>query len=435
MGIFDFIGGSKRKLEEKIEYLEKQLLPEQKEIMKLNEEIQKLNSEIDLKSKEIISKDAEYNNILVEIARVEASLLEKRKELIILDDEILFQDFGLYQPIYDFSNSDQYKSRLESVRERQKNMIKNKKACNFFDNWTVNGSVAKGRKMTNDNIKQILRLFNTECENAIDRVKFSNVESMRKRIVKSYEQLNKMNETNKVSIVPLYLDLKLDELDLAYEYALKKQEEKEEAKAIREQLREQAKLEKELAEARKSIEKEKKHYSNVLSSLLKQLELESDNEELLSKKQELESKLGEIGTSLEQLDYREANKKAGYVYVISNIGSFGKDVYKIGMTRRLDPMDRVSELGDASVPFNFDVHAIIFSDDAPKLESALHRAFEKKKVNMVNKRREFFHVTLDEIEDVVKENFDKTIEFNRIADAEQYRESEQMRKNMFLNTL
>ena len=435
MGIFDFIGGSKRKLEEKIEYLEKQLLPEQKEIMKLSEEIQKLNSEIDLKSKEIISKDAEYNNILVEIARVEASLLEKRKELIILDDEILFQDFGLYQPIYDFYNSEQYKSRLESVRERQKNMIKNKKACNFFDNWTVNGSVAKGRKMTNDNIKQILRLFNTECENAIDRVKFSNVESMRKRIVKSYEQLNKMNETNKVSIVPLYLDLKLDELDLAYEYALKKQEEKEEAKAIREQLREQAKLEKELAEARKSIEKEKKHYSNVLSSLLKQLELESDNEELLSKKQELESKLGEIGTSLEQLDYREANKKAGYVYVISNIGSFGKDVYKIGMTRRLDPMDRVSELGDASVPFNFDVHAIIFSDDAPKLESALHRAFEKKQVNIVNKRREFFHVTLDEIEDVVKENFDKTIEFNRIADAEQYRESEQMRKNMFLNTL
>ena len=120
--------------------------------------------------------------------------------------------------------------------------------------------------------------------------------------------------------------------------------------------------------------------------------------------------------------------RAGYVYIISNIGSFGKDVYKIGMTRRLDPQDRIDELGSASVPFNFDVHAMIFSDDAPALEAALHRAFEDKKVNMVNHRREFFHVTLDEIKDVIKKNFDKTVEFIDVPDAEQYRISERMRK-------
>ena len=131
--------------------------------------------------------------------------------------------------------------------------------------------------------------------------------------------------------------------------------------------------------------------------------------------------------ALTDIDYRQANMRAGYVYIVSNIGSFGENVYKIGMTRRLDPQERIDELGGASVPFKFDVHAMIFSDDAPALEAALHRAFEDKKVNIVNQRREFFNVTLDEIKDVVKKNFDKTVEFIDIPDAEQYRVSIKMR--------
>ena len=141
----------------------------------------------------------------------------------------------------------------------------------------------------------------------------------------------------------------------------------------------------------------------------------------------MEQHLSDIEKSLQDVDYRQANMKAGYVYIISNIGSFGENVYKIGMTRRLDPQDRIDELGDASVPFNFDVHAMIFSDDAPALEAALHRAFEKKKLNMVNHRREFFNVTLDEIKAVIKQNFDKTIEFIDVPDAEQYRISQKMK--------
>ena len=119
--------------------------------------------------------------------------------------------------------------------------------------------------------------------------------------------------------------------------------------------------------------------------------------------------------------------RAGYVYVISNIGAFGENIYKIGMTRRLDPQDRIDELGDASVPFNFDVHAMIFSDDAPALEAALHRAFEDRKLNMVNQRREFFNVTLDEIKEVIRQNFDKTVEFVDVPNAEQYRVSQKLR--------
>lgn len=144
---------------------------------------------------------------------------------------------------------------------------------------------------------------------------------------------------------------------------------------------------------------------------------------MLEKKEEIENQLSNLQQALDDVDYREANQKAGYVYVISNIGAFGENVYKIGMTRRLDPMERVDELGDASVPFNFDVHAMIFSEDAPKLEAALHKAFEDRKLNMVNTRREFFRVTLDEIEAVVKANYDKTVEFIKIPPAEQYRQS------------
>ena len=173
--------------------------------------------------------------------------------------------------------------------------------------------------------------------------------------------------------------------------------------------REAAKLQKELDEQRKKIEKEKNHYEKALADINKQLAADPENPDFLEKKSSLEASMVDIEKSLTNIDYREANQRAGYVYIISNIGAFGENVYKIGMTRRLAPQDRIDELGDASVPFNFDVHAMIFSDDAPALEAALHNAFSDKKVNMVNTRREFFYVTLDEIKEVVRNNFDKTV--------------------------
>lgn len=158
-------------------------------------------------------------------------------------------------------------------------------------------------------------------------------------------------------------------------------------------------------------------------------------DDLEEKAAELKAKLDDVDRAVSDVDYREANQKAGFVYVISDIGSFGEGVYKIGMTRRLEPMDRIRELGDASVPFNFDVHALIFCDDAPKLEAALHRAFEDRKVNIVNQRREFFRVSLDEIEEVVKANYDKTVEFHSVPDAEQYRTSEKLREKGIFHPL
>ena len=442
MGLFDFL---KRKEFDKIDSLTKELELVQKQladirnhsdkithqltryqsIIDIENECNKIKNEIDDKRNEIQKNIDTIDSQKVTIQDLNNTIKEKKKEIVELDQNILLQDFGIYSPIYDFANSDIYKDHLTEIRSKQKKMVLDKTAATCSQNWTVNGSEAKGRVMTNQNIKQILRCFNDECDVLVSKVKFNNIEAFKEKIIKSYEALNRMNTSNSVTLSYEYVQLKIEELQLAYEYARKKQDEKEEQKRLREQMREEAKLQKEIEEARKDIDKEIKHYSNALMKLNKQLESCDDTEmELLQeKKVEIEGHLAELDVAIKDIDYREANKRAGYVYVISNIGSFGEDVYKIGMTRRLDPMERVDELGDASVPFKFDVHALIFSDDAPALETALHHAFESKKVNMVNGRREFFHVTLEEVEDVVKANYDKTVEFTKVPEADQYRES------------
>ncbi len=418
-------------------YLNSLLTPEMRTAVSINAEIQKLTAEKLSIQTSIEEHKEQYEELLQEINLLDKEIEEKKELVIILDDELLYQDFGLYTPIYNLMNSEMYKDKLAVVREQQKNMIKNNKAANFPANFTYNNSLAQGKKLVADNVKQILRAFNNECDAIIDKVKFNNVEAIRKRIIKSCEDLNKLNSKMQISITPTYLDLKLQEMNLCYEYAIKKQEEKEEQKRIREEQREAQKLQKEIEEARKTSEKERIHYKNALHRLEIQLQSANDVERAIleEKHLEMQEQLNNIEEEIRKIDYREANQRAGYVYIISNIGSFGENIYKIGMTRRLEPMDRVDELGDASVPFAFDVHAMIFSDDAPALEAALHRAFDNKKVNMINTRREFFHVTLEEIEEVVKKNFDKTVEFTKIPNAEQYRESQMMRRQLGLDEL
>lgn len=456
MGFFDFIKqkefaeitclkkdleiytNKEKELNQKIEEFKKECesLSKFKEITDLDSKRDEILSSIKLSQEKSKKANENYQSEIIrlrsEIDELSKEIQDKKGQIVELDETILLQEFGMYSPIYDFANSEMYKDRLDAIRTEQKNMVLNKRAATCSTNWTVNGSEAQGRVMTNQNIKQILRCFNDECDMLISKVKFNTIIAYIDKIHKSSDALNRMNTKNSVQLSPDYVKLKVDELQLAYEYAQKKQEEKEEQKRIREQMREEAKLQKEIEEARRDIEKEQQHYTNALIKLNKQLESCDDIEKevLLEKKQEIESHLTELDVAIKDIDYREANKKAGYVYIISNIGSFGENIYKIGMTRRLDPMERVDELGDASVPFKFDVHAIIFSDDAPQLEAALHRAFENKKVNMINNRREFFKVTLEEIEEVVRNNYDKTVEFERIPQADQYRESIRILENI-----
>lgn len=327
-------------------------------------------------------------------------------------------------------NADEYKAHLLEIRAKQKDMIKAKTAVSGNMNWTVNGNASKGKKMVADMQKLLLRAFNSECDDVIEHVKYNNIEASEKRITTSREAISKLGTIMEVSIQPKYYRLKIEELHLAFEYAQKKQQEKEEQKEARARMREEAKLAKEIEEERKKLEKEQQHYQNALDRINAQLvsASEVDRAAIEEKKAELLAQLDKIDKEFKDVDYREANQRAGYVYVISNIGAFGENVYKIGMTRRLDPQDRVDELGDASVPFDFDVHAMIFSDDAPRLEAALHNAFADRKLNFVNQRREFFRVSLDEIKKVVKENYDRSVEFVELAPAEQYRESIKLRE-------
>lgn len=360
-----------------------------------------------------------------ELRKAEAKLAQVREEIIETDEAILLQSFGMYTPHYSYSTSDEYKVKISEVRSRQKAAIKDRKAVAGNENWTVNGSITQGKRMVHDMQKLVLRAFNAECDDAIEHVRFNNVEACSKKIRSSADAISKLGTIMGIYITSTYEYMKIEELRLVYEYQVKKQEEKETARELRQKQREEAKAQKELEEAKKRLEKEQSHYQNALSKINSQIASASmlERSDLEAKRKELTDKLAEIETDIQQVDYRAANQRAGYVYIISNIGAFGEGVYKIGMTRRLDPMERVYELGDASVPFNFDVHAMIFTEDAPGLEAALHSAFADRKLNFVNQRREFFRVSLDEIKEVIRKNYDKTVEFIDIPPAEQYRES------------
>ena len=280
--------------------------------------------------------------------------------------------------------------------------------------------------MIADMKRLLLRSFNNESDSCVDNVKFNNVESFEQRIQKSFDALKKLGRIMEASISERYRQLKIEELHLAHEYQMKKQEAKEDQRRAREQLREQQKLEAEIRQARERIAKERKHFAAAIKQLEGKLSLDmssTDRADIEQKLAEIREQAGALDQAEKEVDYREKNAKAGYVYVISNLGAFGENVFKIGMTRRLEPMDRVDELGDASVPFEFDVHALIFSDDAPALESKLHGHFESNRLNKLNRRKEFFRAEILEIEKVIRENYNKVFDLVKEAGAEQYRES------------
>lgn len=416
------------KLTQKNEELANMLTPEQKEVSNYTDELNNLKLHI--------------QNLNIENEKIKQTILERQNtvndlehRIIVAEEAIELELFSLYTPRYNFLTVDAYKNRLAEIREMQKKFIKNKTAAIGGDNFTFNNSKPQGKKLIDNVKKNMLSTFNLECEIATANVKFSNITAQEKRIEKAFEKTNNLGNIFTVQIVREYKQLKMEELFLAYEYQKKVEDEKEEKREERERLKEEARAAKEIEERKKELEKEQKHYTSALDKFKEQLVNCTDETEkaiLEEKIQDIQTNLDEVNKGIEDVDYRQANKRAGYVYIISNLGAFGENVYKIGMTRRLDPMERVNELGDASVPFKFDVHSLIFADDAPALESALHKHFDNKKVNMVNYRREFFEADLDEIQEVVKQNFDQTVEFIKIKEAEEYRESLKIKENLGL---
>lgn len=347
-----------------------------------------------------------------------------RKDVSLYSNTFDLMEYGVYEPIYDFEKSDDYRVKLSSVTEKQKQMIDIGQAAKCNTNWTINGSEAKGRISTKRYIKLALRAFNGESNAIISKVSWNNVNQLKERLIKNCEIINKLSESHDVVIQNEYLNLKIEELLLEYEYKLKKQEEKEETRRIQEELREEEKAKREIELAQREAEKQEAESLKSLEKAKKEFEQSTGekHQKLLERINQLEQDLKLAQEKKERAMSMAQQTKRGHVYVISNIGSFGEDVYKIGMTRRLEPLDRIRELGDASVPFKFDVHAMIYSEDAPTLEYELHKAFEKKSVNLINFRKEFFRVSLDEIEEVVKKSGVEA-SMIRMPEAMEYRES------------
>ncbi|HFM5839951.1 TPA: DUF4041 domain-containing protein, partial [Enterococcus faecium] len=262
--------------------------------------------------------------------------------------------------------------------------------------------------------KKMLIPFDSEVKGLLNKLTISNIDSTREKIIKIFDKINNLFKNDNAELRKGLLEFKLQELELHYSYLVKITEEKEQQKAIKEQMIEEEKVRREIDREKKRIDKEQRQFNSEISKLIAYMQkanADVEKELYANKIQELEEKLKELEVIRENVLQRELNTRAGYVYVISNIGSFGEDIYKIGMTRRLEPMDRIKELSSASVPFEFDVHAMIFSEDAPSLETKLHNHFRKQEVNKINQRKEFFKVSLDEIEKVVLENYNGTVTF------------------------
>ncbi|MCX8969938.1 DUF4041 domain-containing protein, partial [Citrobacter portucalensis] len=314
---------------------------------------------------------------------------------------------------YEFTDAGK---ELQKARELTKSLIKTSKAasCDY---------VEPNRR--NTAIKFVLDAFNGKVDSTLSKIKHNNYGKLSQEIKDAFELVNFNGSAfRSAKITDIYLQARLNELKWGVAVNEIMLEEKEEQRRIKEQLREEEKARREYEKAIKEAEKEEKAIQQAIDKATKELMLAGEEQRIA-----LEQKLAEL-----QIKYEEAEAKnqraismaqqtrSGHVYVISNIGSFGENVYKIGMTRRLEPLDRVRELGDASVPFSFDVHAMIYSDDAPSLENHLHKVFNDKQVNKVNSRKEFFNVGIKDIKSTIKE-MSIDAHWTMFAEAKEYRES------------
>jgi hypothetical protein len=389
------------------------------ELINTNQSIENLKADFTKKNEELnkdyIDKRSIYENILGEI-----SILEENLEDI---------SYGLYKPHYDYNTSEEYKQKLQEIWNKEKELIKAEKAAICLIEWSVGGSKVEGRKMIKHHIKLMLRAFNGECDSAIARVSWNNIGNVEARISKAYDAINSLGSVENISITGDYFNLKIEELRLEFELQEKIHQEKEEQRRIREQMREEQKVQQEIEKAKQDAEQEEIRYQKALEKAKADLskttgfELDALNEKIKT----LEENLQKAQELKARAISRAQQTKSGHVYIISNIGSFGENIFKFGMTRRLEPQDRIDELGNASVPFDFDVHGLVYAENAPELEYKLHKHLNDKRINLVNLRREFFNVTIDEIEQVVKElNLD--MQLTKLAEAKECRMSQSIRE-------
>lgn len=340
-------------------------------------------------------------------------LRERAESVIQLDDERVLQDVGIYRYHHPLESAVAYQTRLNELATEIAGVIKTDGAIERSNMFTLDGSLAKGRAMTSDLSKLMLRAYNAEAENVVRCMRVGNWVSAVKRLDASRAAIANLGKMMEMRISDAFHALRVKEIELTADYLMKREEERDAARAERERLREERKVALELAAAREKLEKERAHLVTVLDRL----------HQSGTSDPALEDKLEKVNGAIAQNDYRAANIRAGYVYVISNRGAFGGHVMKIGMTRRLEPLERIHELGDASVPFRFDVHALFFSDDAVTLERQLHEHFASRRMNWANDRKEFFFASPATVKTVLTEKLGNLLEYVDQAESTEYLQS------------
>lgn len=414
---------SQRKLEE--------IDKETKQLQALKNNADKLAKFVQISKK----KAAEYKTLLAEqegkIEEGQAELGELMGSLDLysrLDDYTQVGHFDM--PDYLYETSERFQIEIKAVRDKQRDLIRGKSAVVYPNDIEIRGEKAFDKRVLNGQTKLLLTTFNIKCDFLIGKVNPGNYPRTLEQIEKQANTLEKLVADLSCGLSADYVELKFQECRLQYQFKLKKQEEQEEQRLIREQMREEERARREYEAAVRKAEEEERIYREMLEKARQQLELaaEDDRQAAESRISALEAQLAEAEAKGVRAKSLAEQTRRGHVYVISNIGSFGDGIYKIGLTRRLEPMDRVKELGDASVPFTFDVHAIIFSEDAPAMESELHRRFTHHRVNAVNLRKEFFRVSLKQIKQAVEELAGSDAGFRMTVVAEEYFETRRLRE-------
>lgn len=379
------------------------------------------NKSINIENQKIKREIQELKNLKKDlISSIEEGTKELEHITSYLNDELFKYDIELTYP-FDLVevDSSQINTYIKKLQMKEKELL-NLEEVKIFNVSTEN------KRHQNAQAKQIIRLFNAETSQLINKVNSKNIESMQNKIFKSYEGINKIFETDNVRIPETLLDIKLEMLDLIHKYQVKIEDEKIIRREERARLKEIEQAEKEMEKKLKELDKDIRHHNNEIKKLtmyLNNTDLQVEKELYIEKIRELDQSLKNLNSERENVEDRKDNAQSGFVYIISNIGSFGENVYKIGVTRRLEPMDRINELSSASVPFEFDVHALIFSENAFELKNKLHEYFKKYKVNKVNGRKEFFKVNINEIKDKVLSEHNSTVQFIDEPKSIQYRET------------
>jgi len=399
-------------------------------------ELQSLKENADKIAKELGKNKHEFDLIKLDQERLTTETKKRKEELHQLlakldlyssPDE--FVDYGFFEmPEYLFETSERFTVEIKLLRQQQKDLIQLKNAIVFQESLSISSDKSQNTKILNGQVKMMLTAFNIECDLLLSKVSPSNLARSLERVEKLANTIEKSAASFLCGFNIEFIKLKYEECRLQYQFKLKQKEEQDEQRQIREQIREEQKAIKEYERAVANAEKEEQMYRSMLTKAREELSGLSEQKRLIAEERItiLELQLAEAESKEERARSMAQQTRKGHVYIISNVGSFGEGVYKIGLTRRLEPMDRVKELGDASVPFPFDVHAMVYVEDAPALESSLHRIFTESRVNAVNLRKEFFRVSLKDIKDAVERISGSDIEFRMTALAKDYFESQRL---------